>query len=176
MELKFEWDRNKAKSNFRKHNITFDEARTIFSDDFVITFPDGLHSDEEHRFISIGFSTKSRILLVVHTEEARFKNEIVIRIISTRKATASEEKAMKKENKEMLAEYDFSGKKGVRGKYAKAYKKGHSVRIYGGDKLVSDEYFGAIDSDIREYFPDSKAVNGALRKLISLVSKRSRTS
>ena len=48
---------------------------------------------------------------------------------------------MKKENKEMLAEYDFTGQKGVRGKYAKAYKSGHSVRIYDGDKLVSDDYF-----------------------------------
>mgnify|MGYP001311031915 CR=1 FL=1 len=83
---------------------------------------------------------------------------------------------MKKENNAMLAEYDFSGKTGVRGKYAKAYKKGHSVRIYDGDKLVSDEYFAAIDSDIREYFPDSKAINSALRKLISLVPERGRTS
>ena len=96
MELKFEWDRNKAKSNFRKHNVTFDEARTIFSDDFVITFPDDFHSGEEHRFISIGFSLKSRILLVVHTEEVRFKNEIVIRIISSRKATAAERKSYEK--------------------------------------------------------------------------------
>ncbi|MGB7207025.1 MAG: hypothetical protein WBD27_00055 [Pyrinomonadaceae bacterium] len=83
---------------------------------------------------------------------------------------------MKKENNEMLAEYDFSGKKGVRGKYAEAYKKGHSVRVYDGDKLVCDEYFAAIDSDIREYFPDSKAINSALRKLISLVPERGRTS
>lgn len=83
---------------------------------------------------------------------------------------------MKKENKEMLAEYDFSGRKGVRGKYAKAYKKGHSVRVFEGDKLVSDEYFAVIDSDIREYFPDSKAINRALRKLISLVPERSRMS
>ena len=83
---------------------------------------------------------------------------------------------MRKENNEMLAGYDFSGKKGMRGKYAKAYKKGHSVRIYDGEKLVSDEYFAAIDSDIREYFPDSKAINSALRKLISMVPEKGRPS
>ncbi|MEO7673257.1 MAG: BrnT family toxin [Pyrinomonadaceae bacterium] len=58
MKLKFEWDRNKGRSNFRKHNVTFDEARTIFSDEFVITFPDDFHSQIEDRFISIGVSKK----------------------------------------------------------------------------------------------------------------------
>lgn len=79
---------------------------------------------------------------------------------------------MKKVNKEMLPEYDFSGKKGVRGKYYKAYKNGHSVRIYDGKKLVSDEYFAAIESDVREYFPDSKSVNKALRSLIKLIPSK----
>lgn len=76
---------------------------------------------------------------------------------------------MKKENDDMLAEYDFSGKKGVRGKYAKAYKTGHSVRIYDGEKLVSDNYFAAIEPDVRAYFPDSRAINKALRQIISIV-------
>ncbi|MEO7673258.1 MAG: hypothetical protein ABIU09_04180 [Pyrinomonadaceae bacterium] len=79
---------------------------------------------------------------------------------------------MKKQNNGMLTEYDLSNKKGVRGKYAKAYRKGHAVTIYDGDKIVSDEYFAAIDSDIREYFPDSKSINNALRKLISLVPEK----
>ena len=80
---------------------------------------------------------------------------------------------MKKENNEMLAEYDLSGKKGVRGKYAKAYKSGHSVRVYDGDTLISDSYFAAIESDVRAYFPDSRAVNKALRQLISIVPNNS---
>lgn len=45
----------------------------------------------------------------------------------------------------MKEEYDFTGKKGVRGKYAKAYNAGHSVRIYDGDKIVSDNYFASIE-------------------------------
>ena len=76
---------------------------------------------------------------------------------------------MKKAMDDMLAEYDLSGQKGVRGNYAQAYKAGHSVKVYDGDKLVSDEYFAAIEPDVREYFPDSKAINTTLRRLIALV-------
>jgi hypothetical protein len=75
---------------------------------------------------------------------------------------------MKKADKEMLTEYDFTGKRGVRGKYSKAYKSGHSVRKFKGDKVVSDEYFATIEPDVRKYFPDSKTINAALRKIISL--------
>ena len=71
----------------------------------------------------------------------------------------------------MMDEYDFSGQKGVRGKYAKAYKKGHSVRVYDGDKLISDDYFAVIEPDVRAYFPDSISINKALRKIISIVPK-----
>ena len=75
-------------------------------------------------------------------------------------------------NKEMKDEYDFTDKKGVRGKYHKAYKEGHSVRIYDAEKLVSDKYFAAIEADVREFFPDSKAINKALRSLIKLTPSK----
>jgi hypothetical protein len=71
-------------------------------------------------------------------------------------------------NDEMLSEYDFTGKKGVRGKYYKAYRKGHTVRIYNDDKTVSVSYFlpeeGSVmlDHDIRKYFTDSESVNKGL--------------
>jgi hypothetical protein len=80
---------------------------------------------------------------------------------------------MKKDIDDMLPEYDFKGKKGVRGKYAKAYKAGHSVRIYKKGRLIQEDYFAAIAPDVREYFPDSKSINLALRKLISLVPQKS---
>jgi hypothetical protein len=79
---------------------------------------------------------------------------------------------MKKANKEMLAEYDFSKKKGIRGKYHKAYERGHSVRIYSGKRLVSDEFFAAIEPELRSHFPNSKAVNNALRKFMVLSSAK----
>jgi uncharacterized DUF497 family protein len=96
MELIFEWDKDKAKSNFLKHKVSFDEARTIFGDELAVTFRDDFHSDSENRYISIGMSINTRVLLVVHTEQDKTKNEVIIRIISSRKATASERKTYEK--------------------------------------------------------------------------------
>lgn len=86
---------------------------------------------------------------------------------------------MKKENKqlqedEMMPEYDFSGKKGVRGKYHKMYRQGHTVRIQETDGTVRVHYFtleeGAVllERDVREYFPTSESVNETLRTLIAI--------
>ena len=87
MGLKFEWDDNKANLNIRNHEITFEEAKTVFNDPFAITIDDPDHSDEEARFIDIGFSSNGRILVVWYTE--RGEN---IRIIGCRKATKAERK------------------------------------------------------------------------------------
>jgi len=79
------------------------------------------------------------------------------------------------EQNEMLPEYDFTGKKGIRGKYYRAYQQGHTVRIYESDGTVSIQYFtledGAVmlEPDVREYFPNSESVNRALRSLIALI-------
>ncbi len=86
----FEWDEEKANINLHKHKISFEEAETVFDDQFLITFSDELHSIDEERFISIGYSNINRILLVVHTENSESKEEIVIRIVSCRRATALE--------------------------------------------------------------------------------------
>jgi uncharacterized DUF497 family protein len=85
MNLVFEWDENKAKANVKRHKISFDEAKTVFGDPFLITFPDPDHSDSEQRYVSLGWSAKGRVLVVIHTQ--RDEN---IRIISCRKATTSE--------------------------------------------------------------------------------------
>ncbi len=75
----------------------------------------------------------------------------------------------------MLPEYDFTGKTGVRGKYYRAYRRGHTVKIHRADGTVSVQYFkladGAVmlESDVREYFPTSESVNSTLRSLIKLV-------
>lgn len=91
MELVFEWDERKAKINLDKHGISFDEARTVFNDPMLLTYPDEYHSDDEERLISIGYSSRQRILLVVHTEQ-NTNDELLIRIISSRRATAIERK------------------------------------------------------------------------------------
>ena len=90
MELIFDWDVAKDRKNIRKHKITFEEAKTIFHDAYLITYPDEVHSDNEDRYISIGYSTHSRILLAIHTEHQETDDNTVIRIISCRKATPAE--------------------------------------------------------------------------------------
>ena len=87
MSLTFEWDQTKSEENERKHGITFEEAKTVFNDPFAITIDDPDHSDDEYRYIDIGFSSKGEVSVVWYTE----RNEN-IRIIGCRKATRSERK------------------------------------------------------------------------------------
>lgn len=93
MELKFEWDEDKAQENFNKHGVRFEEGKTIFGDPFLWTFPDPEHSDFEQRYLDIGYSSKGRILVVCHTERDRN-----IRLVSCRKATATERRAYEEGN------------------------------------------------------------------------------
>ncbi|HET7772623.1 MAG TPA: BrnT family toxin [Burkholderiaceae bacterium] len=85
--MKFEWDAAKAAANLRKHKVSFDEARTVFFDDFAIQFFDEAHSETEERFIMLGMSSAARLLVVCHCERGEHE---VIRIISARKATRNE--------------------------------------------------------------------------------------
>ena len=98
MKTIFEWDEEKARANLEKHKINFDEARTIFADPFLLTFVDDFHSDQEERFISIGLSESNRVLLAVHTEREEKDENVIIRIISCRKATPAERKRYEKED------------------------------------------------------------------------------
>lgn len=78
----------------------------------------------------------------------------------------------------MLPEYDFTSKKGVRGKYAKAMQKGYSVRVLHEDGTVTVQHFVPkenavlLDPDVKVYFPDSESVNRALRSLINLIPEK----
>ena len=93
MSLTFEWDQNKSDENERKHGITFEEAKTAFNDPFAITIDDPDHSDDEYRYIDIGFSSKGRVIIVWYTE--RSQN---IRIIGCLKATRYERKTYEKKD------------------------------------------------------------------------------
>ena len=87
MNMQFEWDREKTKKNLRKHKVSFEEAMIVFYDPLSATFDDPDHSIAEERFITIGYSSRSRLLVVSHTERGK-----TIRIISVRPATAPERK------------------------------------------------------------------------------------
>jgi len=86
-ELEFEWDEVKASSNLRKHGVSFDEAETVFLDDYARLIADPDHSESEDRYILLGYSELSRMLLVCHCY--RGGND-TIRIISARKAKRHE--------------------------------------------------------------------------------------
>lgn len=82
MTSDFEWDPEKAQRNLRKHHIGFEEAITVFDDVQFITVLDEEHSIDEDRFITIGLSSKGRLLMVAHTERGN-----TVRIISAKRAT-----------------------------------------------------------------------------------------
>ena len=86
-EMRFAWDEAKAEENRRRHGITFEEASTVFADENARLKHDPDHSQEEDRFLLLGFSAKLRLLIVCH---AYRENDEVIRIISARKATPNE--------------------------------------------------------------------------------------
>ncbi|MDL1912710.1 BrnT family toxin [Chloroflexi bacterium CFX6] len=90
MKFIFQWDDNKARINLAKHKVSFEEGKTIFYDPFILTFRDEFHSEKEDRLISIGMSVNERLLLVVHLEREDTSEGVFIRIVSCRKATASE--------------------------------------------------------------------------------------
>ncbi len=87
MSLQFEWDKNKADNNLKKHKVSFEEACSVFRDTWAYIFDDeDLSTPEESREIIIGNSEKNKLLLVSYTERV----ENIIRIISSRLATKHE--------------------------------------------------------------------------------------
>lgn len=88
--IKFEWDWHKAAANEKKHGITFDEAKTVFSDENAKLINDPDHSQDEERFLLLGLSASLRILVVCHCVREYADSEN-IRIISARKATLTEQ-------------------------------------------------------------------------------------
>ena len=85
--IQFEWDTAKASINQKKHGISFDEAKTVFYDENAVIIHDPEHSDNEERFVLLGISSVSRVLVVIHCYR---KKDNIIRIISARKASKKE--------------------------------------------------------------------------------------
>ena len=85
--LQFEWDEDKAKANFLKHGVSFEEAKSVFASILSADFIDEGHSAEEERWLKIGPSDKNRILVICYVERAN-----VVRLISARNATKREVK------------------------------------------------------------------------------------
>ena len=86
-DMRFAWDRAKARENVEKHGVSFEEASSVFADENARLKLDPEHSQTEDRFLLLGFSAKLRMLIVCH---AYRENDEVIRIISARRATPNE--------------------------------------------------------------------------------------
>ena len=82
MPVEFEWDPRKAAKNLRNHRVSFNEAATVFGDPLGTTAPDPDHSLIEDRYITVGMSSRRRLVMVAHTERGER-----IRIISARGLT-----------------------------------------------------------------------------------------
>ena len=85
--MRFEWDGSKARSNLKKHRVSFDEAVTVFYDPLAATFEDPDHSHDESRLVTVGYSVQGRLLVVCHVERGA-----AIRLINARRATPRERK------------------------------------------------------------------------------------
>lgn len=88
-DLRLEWDPAKAEANITKHGVSFEEAASVFYDEWAVEFYDDENSEWEDRFLLLGISARLRLLMVCHCYRA---DDSVIRIISARKATNKESK------------------------------------------------------------------------------------
>ena len=87
MPIRFEWDLRKERRNQQRHRVGFDEASTVFADTLSITIADPDHSNDEERWVTMGFSHRQRLLVVVHMEQ---DEQQIVRIISARPADPDE--------------------------------------------------------------------------------------
>ncbi|CCI24364.1 BrnT family toxin [Microcystis aeruginosa] len=83
--MQFDWDKNKAKRNLSKHEVSFEEAKTVFDDPLYVDFYDPDHSEDEDRYLLVGQSNRGRLLIVSYTERGN-----LIRLISAREVTKTE--------------------------------------------------------------------------------------
>ena len=88
--FEFDWDLAKAASNVRKHNVSFELARTVFRDPLMLSVPDEDHGEFEERWITMGRAQDGRLLVVSHTDFRTSGDETSVRIISARPVTRNE--------------------------------------------------------------------------------------
>ncbi len=85
--VNFTWDPSKARANLKKHGVSIEEAVTVFYDPLAKVAHDPEHSDDEDRFLLVGYSQKNRLLIVIHVYRERANT---VRIVSARRATKRE--------------------------------------------------------------------------------------
>jgi len=89
--MEFEWDPKKATANVQKHDVTFQEAATLFGDPLAITFEDPDHSTDENRYITFGLSLQKRLIVVSHTERGGRTRIVSARLMDRKERKIYEE-------------------------------------------------------------------------------------
>lgn len=136
---------NKECANVEKHGVDFMEASTVFGDPFERTVPDPDHSFGEHRFLSLGASSRNRVLVVSYAERSE----------NRRRGGGSGGTMNREPERDTLRpEYDFTA--GVRGRHHRAYRQGTNVVL--------------LEPDVAAVFKDAAAVNAALRALVRIAA------
>ncbi len=152
--MQFEWDREKAKRNLRKHRVSFEEAVSVFYDPLSATFDDPDHSVGERRFITVGYSAHERLLAVSHTERGRLCASSARDLLRDTRGSDMKRKGQVPSD-DLSPEYNFDYSKAVRGKYyRRLLKEGANVVV--------------LEPDVAKAFRDSAAVNDALRSLLKV--------
>lgn len=90
MFFDFDWDANKARTNLKNHEVSFQLATSVFRDPLAVTIFDGEHSDDDERWVTLGWAQNGQVLVVVHTSAEVSTTELRIRIISERRAEPAE--------------------------------------------------------------------------------------
>ena len=98
MRYQFAWDPSKERTNVRKHRVSFRQAATTFNDPHQLSLYDEDHSEEEDRWITLGFDSVGVLRVVIHTFRVVGKDLCHIRIISARRATSAEERQYREAN------------------------------------------------------------------------------
>ena len=93
--MDFEWDSEKDEANQRKHDVSFDEASTVFGDPLAWTIHDPDHSADEARLLTTGLSSQQRLIIVAHTDR-----DGRIRLINGREVTAAERRTYEQGDQE----------------------------------------------------------------------------
>jgi len=158
MQYTFEWDAEKARLNFQKHGVTFEEATTAFSDPLSRTMGDPDHSDSEDRYLLLGLSNRGRLLVVAHTDAAIESASSQQGSRPSARSDSMKKAKRKQSTDDLRPEYDFS--KAVRGKYAGRIARKATVVL--------------LEPDVAKVFPSSESVNTALRALVEIARPKKR--
>lgn len=158
--MEFEWNLDKAKSNTRKHHVSFEEAATVFNDSLSVTFPDLDRSIGESRYVTIGISILDRLLIVAtQIEDKKYELSALVKLLVKKGDFMKKEVDAEMED-ELRPEYDFSQLEGgVRGKYVERYRA--------GTNLIR------LAPDVAQAFPTEDSVNEALRLLMQVAQRQS---